>query len=138
MNDYVGPDSFAIEPSRDLPCSRLPFAIHQEVCRELDLYDRWRELAALEDIGLNSESVRWIDNKHRGKEKSCTSALLEHLWMTKRMTVGSFLRFLEKLALCVDVVAYLEKYLQGMLSEEECTRSNAAGLLTADPRKLVS
>ena len=143
MNDYVGPDSFAIVPSMDLPCSRLPFGIHQNVCSALDLSDRWKDLVAAKHpdnllLDIDSEKVMWLDNKHRGKGQSCTSALLEHLWLTKRMTAGTFLDLMKRLKLSAELTTRLKKYLKGKISEEECARSTSACHLDEDPRKPVS
>ena len=138
MNDYVGPDSFPIVPSDDLPCCRLPFGVHRSICSALDRDDRWKDLAADSTLDLESEKVRWLHNRHRSSGKSCTSALLELLWKDKQITVENFLRFLEHLKLCVPLAKCLRDYLLGKISEEECTRSTATGLLTEDPRKPVS
>ena len=143
MNYYMGPDSFAIVPSMDLPCSRLPFRIHQNVCSALDPSDRWKDLVAAKHpdnplLDIDSEKVMWLDNKHRGKGQSCTSALLEHLWLTKRMTAGTFLDLLERLKFAVDLTPCLKKYLDREISEEECARSTSACHLDEDPRKPVS
>ncbi len=138
MNDYVGPDSFPIVPSVDLPCSRLPFGVHRTICSALDPHDRWKDLAADGTLDLDSEKVRWLHYKHKSNGQSCTSALLELLWKDKQITVENFLGFLKRLKLCGPLAGCLRDYLLGKISEEECARSTATGLLTEDPRKPVS
>ena len=139
MNDFVGLDSFAIVPSIDLPCSRLPFGIHRKICSVLDVSDRWKHLAADPLLDLSADKVRQLANVHKGKGQSCTSALLEQLWMTKQTTVGEMLAALKRMEFSkCSLTTYLENYMQGLISEEECARTPAAGLLTDDPRQPVS
>ena len=139
MNDFVGPDLFAIVPSIDLPCSRLPFGIHRKICSALDLSDRWKDLAADPLLDLGAEKVRRLGNAHEGKGQSCTSALLEQLWTAKQTTMGEILAALKRMEFSKgSLMTHLENYLQGLISEEECARTTAAGLLTDDPRQPVS
>ena len=135
MNDLVTADLFDIVPSIDLPCCRLPFGIHQNVCSALDPEDRWMTLAADPRLELNSDAVTWLDNVNRN-EGSCTTALLEQLWINKRTTVGKFLEVLESKE--QQLTKDLRKYLKGCVSEEECTQSTSAYRLMNDPRTPVS
>ena len=138
MNDYVGPDSFAIEPSIDLPCSRLPFVVHRSLCSALDLSDRWQDLAAHPLLDLGSDEVSRIEYARENQGQSCTNALLERLWMTKRTTVGEVLDVLKRMGFSKGSLATrLGKYLHGLITEQEFSRT-AAGLLTEDPRQPVS
>ena len=139
MNDFLGPDLFAIVPSIDLPSSRLPFGIHRNICSALDVSDRWKDLAANPLLDLSADKVRRLANAHEGKGQSCTSALLEQLWTTKQAMVGEMMAALERMELLKgSITTHLENYLRGLISEEECARTTAAGLLTDDPKQPVS
>ena len=139
MNDYVGPDSFAIEPSIDLPCSRLPFVVHRSLCSALDLSDRWKGLAAHPLLDLGSDEVRRIEYARENKKQSCTNALLEHLWVTKGITVGDVLDVLQEMEFSKGSLAtLLGRYLEKLIPELEFSRNTAPGPLTEDPRQPVS
>ena len=139
MNDYVGPDSFPIVPSDDLPCSRLPFGVHRSICSALDRDDRWKDLAADGTLDLESEKVRWLHNRHKSSGQSCTSALLELLWKDKQTNAGEILSALKRMEFSMsDLVPRLGRYLQGLVTEQECAGTSAAGLLIDDPRQPVS
>ena len=139
MNDYVGPDSFPIVPSVDLPCSRLPFGVHRSICSALDPHDRWKDLAADGTLDLESEKVRWLHNRHKSNGQSCTSALLELLWKDKQTNAGEMLSALKRMNFSTgDLVTHLGRYLQGLVTEEESAQTSAAGRLIDDPRQPVS
>ena len=134
MNDLVSADLFNIVPSKNLPCYRLPFGIHQNVCSSLA--GNWRELAANKLLGIVHDKVNWLDSTNNGDGERCTSGLLEHLWVDKQITLGELLAVLKPKE--VQLADRLSDYLKGLIPEEECERSASACRLTDDPRKPVS
>ena len=137
MNTLVHLDSHCPRPSVRLPCCRLPPRVHLQLCRELEGSDElWEKLAlgfrlkeGLREVApLGSDTVSYF--RALGNLRT-TTALLEHLWKTKELTVGDMLDAFDYLGIRGSIPELLDDYVGGKLAASDVDR------LVDDPRTQV-
>ena len=137
MNEVLDPSFKLPRRSRSLPCNRLPFGIHQRVCNDLDSNPgRWQVLAArIAELGyweVNSQVVKTFE-----ESTSPTTKLLDYICedVDNAMTIGELME--ELMDEFVQLSEYLQDYLEGRISEDECRRYPGICILNEDLRRKV-
>ena len=138
MNTLVHLDSYCPDPSKRVPCNRLPLRVHLELCRELEGLDElWIKLTlgfklngrSREVAPLGSDTVRRIRSSSSG---STATALLDHLWKAEGLTVGDLLDAFGCLGIDGSVTDLLCDYVDSKLAGVD-----AAQCILDDPRDQV-
>ena len=141
MNTLVHLDSYCPDPSKRVPCNRLPMRVHLELCRELEGADElWIKLTLgfqlngrrrkiREVAPLGSDTIRRIRSSSSG---STATALLDHLWKAEGLTVGDLLDAFDCLGIDGSVTDLLCDYVDSKLAGVD-----AAQCILDDPRDQV-
>ena len=139
MNEVLDPSLKLPRPSESLPCNRLPLGIHQRVCNDLDSNPGgWQVLAArIADRGLECWTVDSQVAKTFEESTSPTTKLLDHICedVDNAMTIGELMEELKDEF--VQLSDYLQAYLEGRISEDECRRYPGICILKEDLRRKV-
>jgi hypothetical protein len=142
MNEVIEWTPVLPKPSRDLPCIALPFGILQDVCRVLDIAEKWKEVAEagsktgfLQNMDL--QRISRIHNESSKRKCSPTIVFLEDISKQESVTVGEFLDVLKGTKSFDRPYDRLEEYLSGSIPDIECERSPQSSNLLEDSRSEV-
>ena len=142
MNEVIEWTPVLPKPSRDLPSIALPFGILQDVCRVLDIAEKWKEVAEagsragfLQNMDL--QRISRIHNQSSRRKCSPTIAFLEDISKQESVTVGEFLDALKETKSFHRLCDRLEEYLSGSVPDKECEKSPQSSNLLEDPRSEV-